>query len=278
MTIKLLRRQPSKQVEKNTQAQTAEKRKEIVSEAFSALGDTHLALKALDENDSKKALSILQGVTGKLEIILARDPSLTLVPADLNVATYSIIATVDDVKKIRKQAVDLFGDGKVQEARRLMQSLASETDINTTNIPLATYPAAIKQAAKLIDEGKTKEAKNVLQAALNTIVVTQKIVPLPIIGAEAMLKEAEALAEKKERKEEENKRLSELLTAAQESIKLAQELGYGQKSDFSHFYEEIDTIRDKTAEGKYGIGFFDAIKNYTTSMTNDSQPQKEISG
>jgi hypothetical protein len=172
----------------------------------------------------------------------------------------------------------LLDDGKVQEARRRMQTLASETDINTTNIPLATYPTAIKQAAKLIDEGKTEEAKAVLQTALNTVVVTQKIVPLPVVAAEAMLKEAENLAEKKERKEEESKRLSELLTAAQASIKLAQELGYGQKSDFSHFYEEIDTIRDKTAEGKSGLGFFDAIKGYMTSMTKDSQPEKAANG
>lgn len=58
------------------------------------------------------------------------------------------------------------------------------------------------------------------------------------------------------------------------SIKLAQELGYGQKKDFEHFYEEIDKIRDKTSDGKSGTGFFDVIKDYMTSMTKDSQPEK----
>ena len=266
--------QTSQQVEKITQDKTAEKRKEIVSEAVSALDDTRTALKALDDNDGKKALSILQGVTGKLEIILARDPSLKLVPAGVTTVTYGVIATPEEIRKMRNQAEDLLNEGKTQEARRLLQMLASETDINTSNIPLATYPAAIKQAAKLIDEGKMEDAKSVLQTALNTVVVTQTIVPVPVVAAQVMLKEAENLAENKERKDEDNKRLTELLNGAQTSIKMAQELGYGQKKDFENFYEEIDKIRDKTSDGKSGTGFFDVIKDYMTSMTKDSQPEK----
>lgn len=266
--------QTKQQIEKNTQDKTAEKRKEIVSEAVAALDDTRSALKALDEKDSSKALSILQDVTGKLEIILARDPSLTFVPAGVAAVTYSIVGPVDDVKKLRDQAKDLLDQGKIQEARHLMLSLASETDINTTNIPLATYPAAIKQAAKLIDEGKTDDAKAVLQTALNTVVITQTIVPLPVIAAQTLLKEAEKLAENKQRKDDENIRLSQLLDDAQTSIKLAQELGYGQKKDFDSFYAEIDQIRDKTSSGKSGSGFFETIKGYMTSMTTNSQPAK----
>jgi hypothetical protein len=266
--------QTSQQIEKNAQDKTAEKRREIVSEAVAALDDTRAALKALDDKDGGKALSILQGVTGKLEIILARDPGLNLVPAAVTAVTYGVIATPEDVRRMRGQAEDLLNEGKIQAARRLLQVLASETDINTSNIPLVTYPAAIKQAAKLIDEGKMEDAKNVLQTALNTVVVTQTIVPLPVVAAQEMLKEAEKLAESKERKDEDNKRLTVLLDGAQTSIKLAQELGYGQKNDFEHFYEEIDKIRDKTSDGKSGTGFFDLITGYMTSMTKDSQPEK----
>lgn len=261
------------QVQKSTQDKTAEKRREIVSEAVTALNDTREALKALDDKDSKKALSILQETTGKLEIILARDPSLKLVPAAVNVSTYSVIATPDDVQKLRDQTKSLLDSGKIQEARHLMMGLASETDINTTNIPLATYPAAIKQAAKLIDEGKTDEAKNVLQAALNTTVMTQTIIPIPVVAAQALLTDAEKLAEKKQRSDEDNKHLSQLLDDAKTSIKFAEALGYGQKKDFEDFYAEIDKIRDKTSNSKFGTGFFEAIKGYMTSMTKNSQSQ-----
>jgi hypothetical protein len=263
------------QAEKSTQEKTAEKRKEIVSEAVAALNDTREALKALDDKDTQKALSVLQGVTGKLEIILARDPGLTLVPAGVNAVSYSIIGSPDDIEKLKQQAKDLLNDGKIQEARHVLQNLASETDINTTNIPLATYPAAIKQAAKLIDDGKTEDAKIVLQTALNTVVITQTIVPLPIAAAQVQLKEAEKLAEKKERKDDENKHLSQLLDGAQGAIKLAQELGYGQKKDFDSFYEEIDKIRNKTSDGKSGSGFFETIKGYITTMSDNSQTAKD---
>ena len=227
------------QVEKDAQDQTAEKRKEIVAEAVAALNETRAALKALDDKNGKEALSALERATGKLEIILARDPALALAPTGVSAATYDVLATLDAIHDARDKAEDLLEDGRVQEARRLMRGLASETVISTTNIPLATYPAAIKAAARLIHEDKSDEAKTVLQAALNTLVVTENVIPLPVVTAEALLKEAEKLAENKERKKEESERLSGLLTTAETEIKFAEALGYGQKKDFKHFYEEI---------------------------------------
>ncbi len=259
-------------IEQNVQDQTAEKRKEIVNEAVTALRETHNALKALDEEKSKEALSALEKATGKLEIILARDPTLALAPTGVTAVTQNVLGSLKAVKDARKDAKNMLDDGKVQEARRLLRGLASETVISTTNIPLATYPLAIKSAAKLIDEGKTEEAKNVLQTALNTMVITQKVIPLPVVSAEALLAEAETLAENKERTEDENQRLSGLLEAAEVEIKFAQALGYGQKKDFERFYDEIGAIQEKTSGGKSGVGFFDKIKGFMGSMTTDSQP------
>lgn len=260
-------------VEQNTQDQTAEKRKEIMVEAVSALRETHNALKALDEGKSKEALSALETSTGKLEIILARDPGLALAPTGVSAITHDLLGSVKAVNQAREDAEDFLEDGKVQDARRILRGLASETVISTTNLPLATYPAAIKSAARLIDEGKTEEAKVVLQSALNTLVITKQIIPLPVIMAENLLSEAEALAENEERSEEETTRLLNLLDAAENEIQFAQALGYGEKKDFEDFYKEIEAIREKTSDGKSGSGFFDKIKGFMTSMTEDSQPE-----
>lgn len=265
------------QIEQDTQDQTAEKRKEIMAEAVSALRETHNALKALDEDKTKDALSALEKATGKLEIILARDPGLALAPTGVNAVTHDIWGSLKAVNKAREDAEDLLEDGKVQDARRLLKGLASETVISTTNLPLATYPAAIKSAVKLIDAGKTEEAKAVLQTALNTLIVTQQVIPLPVVMAETLLDEAETLAENKERTEEEGKRLSGLLSAAETEIQFAQALGYGEKKDFEDFYKEIKTIREKTSDGQSGFGFFDKIKGFMTSMTEDSQPEETAS-
>lgn len=265
------------QVKQDTQDQTAEKRKEIVAEAVSALSETRNALKALDDEKTKDALSSLEKATGKLEIILARDPSLALAPTSVRTETYDIIGSLDDINKIKKNAKSLLGDDKVQAARHLLSGLASEAVIKTINIPLATYPDAIKKAVKLIDEDKMEEAKSVLQTALNTLVVTQKIIPIPVVAAESLLDNAEQLAENEERTEEESQRLSDLLGAAETEIQFAQALGYGEKKDFEDFYKEIKTIRGKTSDGKSGLGFFEQIKSFMKSMTIFSQSEEQTS-
>lgn len=266
--------QTKAQVEKNAQDKTGEKRREILEDAVNALAETHLALKALDEGKTKDALADLEKATGKLEIILARDPALKLAPVNVSAYTADIDANLDTVKTAADEAREDLDKGKVQDARHLLEHLASETVISVENIPLAAYPLAIKNAVKLIDEKKTEEAKVLLQTALNNLVVTETIIPLPIVRAQEMLKEAEGLAENKNRKDDQSKHLSELLTSAETQIRLAAELGYGQKKDFEHFYDEIAKIRDKTTDGKSGVGFFDKIKEYMTSMAKDSQSKK----
>jgi len=185
-----------KDLEKVQQDQTAEKRKALFEEATTAIRETKNALKALDEKQAKEALAALERASGKLTIILGREPELALAPSDVNVVTYDILADIEAVKALREEIEDALDDGRVQQARRLIRNLASETVISVTNIPLATYPDAIKKAAKLIDEEKMDEAKKELQLALNTLVVTDTIIPLPVTTAEKYLKEAETLTEK----------------------------------------------------------------------------------
>jgi hypothetical protein len=256
------------------QNQTEEKRKTLLSDATSAIQETQSALKHLDSGKNKEALAALERATGKLEIILAREPALTLAPAEVNVITVDLQGGLDVVKGLRKEIVDAIDAGRLQDARRLMGNLASETVVNVSNIPLATYPAAIKQAAKLIDQNKIDDAKGVLQAALNTQVVTQTIVPLPIVNTEAALKEAGTLAEKKDRKPEENTRLKASLAEARAQLERAEALGYGKKNDFVAFYQQLKEIDQKTADNKSGTGFFAKIEASIADFMKSIQPRK----
>jgi len=270
---------PEKQVEeakeKTKQDQISEKRKEIQEEASSAINETKNALKALDEKKNKDALAALERAAGKLAIILAREPELDLAPTDVKTVTYDILADIDAVKALRKKIEDAVDDGRLQEARRLIRYLASETVISVSHIPLATYPAAIKLAVKRIDEGKIKEAKEVLQIALNTLVVMDTIIPLPVGTAEKLLKEAKTLAEKADRSKEENERLADLLKDARKELEFAQALGYGSKKDFKNLYKQLDQIEDKTKGGKSGTGFFTKIKGYLKETVKSSQPESQ---
>ncbi len=256
---------------KRSEEKTTDKRKEIVSEAVSTLRETQDALKLLDEGKSKEALAAVERATGKLEIVLARDPKVSLVPIDVRVVTSDIYGSLEAIKKAKQDAEKALKEGRVQDARNLLAALVSETVISTTNIPLATYPGALKKAAKLIDENKPREAKAVLQTALDTMVVTDVVVPLPVVGARINLEKAEKLAQKKNRNQQENKELSDRVAAADTQIKYAQELGYGKKADFDSFHKQIQAINAKTAGGKSGTNFFDQIKTYMESMTTSCQ-------
>lgn len=258
--------------EKNTQEQTAEKRKQITAEAMAAIGDTRTALMALDQGKKADALAALERVTGKLELILARDPKLALAPTNVGATTIEVIGDADKVRDIRKQAQRLLDDGQVQSARLLLENLASETVISVSNIPLASYPGAIKLAAKLIDDGKQDEAKKVLQKTLNTLVVTNTVIPLPVVAAQESLKDAEKLVEKAARTEDENKRLNALLIDARRQLEFAQVLGYGTKQDFKDLYAQLDEIKDKSSNGKSGGGFFTKIKASLAGLFKSSQP------
>lgn len=246
--------------------QAAAKRNALMAEATSAIAETQNALKALDNGKNKDALSALERATGKLEIILARDPKLTLAPAEMNVMTHEVQGGLEAVKHARKMAEDLIHEGRVQQARLILKDLGSEKVISVVNIPLATYPGAMKQAVALIDQNKTRDAKRVLQEALNTQVITETIIPLPLVRAQDALASAEKLAEKKQRSADENKQLTASLGEARNQLMLAEALGYGVKSDFDHFYEDITQIVQKTADNKSGTGFFDKIKESLSQL------------
>lgn len=254
------------QVDAKATEQAAEKRRKITADAIAAVAETNNALKLLDEKKADEALAALERVTGKLELILARDPKLALAPVDVEVITFDLIAKLDTIKAVIKEAEDYLEDGEVQKARRLVANLASEIQIRTTSIPLATYPGAIKAVAPLIDAGKVDEAKVALQAALNTLVVTTDVIPLPVLRADTLLRNAEALAENKERTDKDNKTLANQLAEARNQLKMAELLGYGNKKAFEPMYEQIDQIEEKTADGKSGKGWLDKIKQQLSDL------------
>ena len=242
------------------------KRKKVIEEAVAALSETHKAIRALDEKKTDEALASLEKATGKLELILAREPEMALAPTDVAVSTLDLLTTLETIEAAKDEAEEALEDGDVQRARGLLSKLGSEVVVRVTSIPLASYPVAIKAVTPLIDDGKTDEAKVALAAALHTLVITDHVIPLPVIRAEAMLAEAEDLSEKEEREEGENDELAGLLENARYQLQMAEALGYGQNEDFEDLYEQLNQIELKTKGGKSGKGFFDKINTSISSM------------
>lgn len=248
------------EVQKETDSQAADKRKQVLDEAVSALALTKSALAALDGKDAARALATLAEVTGKLELIVAREPTLALAPVDVRTIVHDLFANTDTIEAMTDEALDALKHGEVQQARHVLALLASEIVIAVTNIPLASYPAAVKSVVPLIDQGKIEEAKAALQAALSTLVETRSVHPLPALRARLLLKRAEPLVEDGQRSEASNERLETLLNEARQQLEIAELLGYGKRKDFESMYDELKKIKQKTGGGGGGKGWLDEVK------------------
>jgi hypothetical protein len=268
--------EPTDEVEKEIVAKSekdADKRREsILNEATDALERTEQALKALEEKRIDDALADLAIATGKLDLIVARDPSLALAPTDVAVTYREIFASNADIKAVINAADKALGEGRVQDARHMLSKLGSEVVTTVTQLPLATYPDAIKDIVPLIDDGEIELAKQELETALGTVVLTDYVTPLPYLRAEQMLTQAEKLAETSERSDEQNEELASILSAVREELNLGELLGYGTEGNYASLYEELDKIEGKTSDGKHGKGFFDQMTNrmaeWWSSLTN----------
>ena len=247
------------EVQKETDSQAADKRKQVLDEAVSALSLTKSALAALDGKDTARALATLAEVTGKLELIVAREPTLALAGVDVRTIVHDLFANTETIEAMTDEALDALKHGEVQQARHVLALLASEIVITVTSIPLASYPAAVKAVVPLIDQGKIEEAKAALQSALSTLVEERSVLPLPVLRAKLLLKRAEPL-EDGQRSEASNERLETLLNEARQQLEMAELLGYGKRKDFEPLYAELKKIKEKTGGGGCGKGWLDEVK------------------
>lgn len=246
----------------------AEKKQQLLTEAAEAVSGTQKAVEALEKNDPKTALSILQMVSGQLDIILAKDPAMALVPADIDIDVFDFAGDAKAIKQEIKKADDLLDSGKIQDARQILLELASEISITITNIPIGSFPAAIKEAVALIDDGKTHEAANTLNAVLDTLVKTTEIIPFPILNAEALLNQASEMENKKDMsKEKSREEVVKLTTEAKNELNRAELLGYGSADDYKTLYTTIDDIKE-TLHSEKSQTTWEKIKHSLSELKN----------
>lgn len=245
-----------------------ERQQKVEHEALEAVTGTQNALIALQKKDTKKAMTLLQDVSGKLDILLAKYPGLNLIPANIEMDVIDFNGDSKQVEKLTNAADDLLEEHKVQEARHILDELISEMRITTTSIPLGTFPVAIKEAVSLINKGKTDEAEDALYDVLNMLVETTEIMPLPVLRAEALLTAASELEHKSDLTQAASRtEILKLTDAAKDKLKLAEMLGYGAKDDYKVLYDAIDEIKNVMFSEKSAAAW-DKIKASLAALKN----------
>jgi len=262
-------------VEFHKQKLLAEKNQQIINEAKDAVLGTQQALQALEKNDNAAALGVLQEVSKKLALILANSPALVSVTAGIEIDIVDFAGNASAVEQKVKQAGELLRHGKLQAGRMVVDELASEIEITTVNIPLGSYPAAIKNAVEQINAGKAREAAQILETALNSLIEQTEIIPLPLLRAEVLILKAAELEKKSDLSKEKNRdEVLKLVAAAKEKLKIAEALGYGNKDDYQPFYKAMDDIKH-TVHTEKSAAAWEKIKQSLTDLKNKITPAKK---
>jgi len=225
---------------------------QLIKEAIRAIQYTQDALIYLNNKKTKKATESLKKAVGELAVVLNTPNAPYLLPVDVQIDAYQFVGDTKKIKTLIKQAKKLVSENKIPQAREVLNTLRSEIVIKTVNLPLATYPAALKLAIKYINEGKIKEAKDVLAMALSTLVEVDNVIPIPLIKAQALVEEAGKTIKK------DKKQALKYLDEAKHQLVIAEALGYTSTSDTTYkmLKDEITKLENEIHKGHKTASIF----------------------
>jgi hypothetical protein len=262
------RMRPDIETQRKQAQQQAEKT--LDSEAIAAIQQTERAVNAAAENRIDEALAALEQATGKINILLSRNPATALIPVNLNVIVIDTAPRDFEKILVLKDAASLALDiNDLPATRAALDALRSEIRVRTYNLPLATYPAALQEAARLLDQKKTREAGTVLLVALNTLAIIDQVIPLPLLLAREAFNEAQAQVQK------DKDAAQRLVEIADHELERAMELGYTAKdSDYRELRDRVDNLR-KQLKGNEDTGsLFSELKEKLASLIHRQSEKK----
>jgi tetratricopeptide (TPR) repeat protein len=245
------------QVSKNAviKAEKKAQNTELISEAVKAIQYTQDALIYLNGKNIKKAKESIKKAIGELSDLLNKPNTPYLLPVDVQINAYQFEGNLKDVAKLVNQAKLLIATNKLPEAREILNSLRSEIEIKTINLPIATYPAALNLALKYLNENKIQEAKDVLAMALSTLVETKTSIPIPLTKAQALIAKA------KETVTKDKQQTLKYLAEAKKQLNLAETLGYTSTSDTTYkmLKDEITKLEKEIKKGNKTNSIFEDL-------------------
>jgi len=221
-------------------------RADILEEAVSVIDETQNAIDYLEDENGERAKQAIERALGKLEAALVIEPNAVNLPVAANAEIYSLITDKTTLETLKKSITTAVEQGDFQRARELMVDLQSEIRLETINLPLETHGIALRSAIKFIDEEKYTEAREVLRVAMNTLVVVERRIPIPLLNAELLVDESALVVES------DPETALGMLSEAREQIEIAELLGYGfvATSDYQDLFTELTELEDKINDKK----------------------------
>jgi hypothetical protein len=258
------------EVEKERQSAKDQADQSLDQDAVAAIDQTWAAIDAIAADKKSDAFAAIEAATGKINILLARNAAAALIPVASEVQV--VDAAPLDEKAIQTLNHGLAAAVKAQDypaARLILYSLTSEIRVRIYNLPLATYPAALKDAARLLDQGKNDQASEVLLTALNTLAIIEKITPIPVVLARS------AIAAAQEQSQKDKSAAQTLLATATNQLQRCQELGYAADApEYAALNANLAQL-EKELKGNGDTGsLFSKLKDEMSSLFNRQSDQE----
>jgi hypothetical protein len=252
------RGQEQRDIQNQVQQAKNEVQKDLVPEAISVIEETEKTIQFIKNKKFNEALSSLERATGKIDILLARHPKESLLPVDFSIKIIDIAPRdLNKIYEIEKQAKKTINNKDYPSTRALLSLLSSEIHVATYCLPLAYYPDSLKEAARLLESEQAAEANYVLETALSTLVVTDRVYPIPPIRATALLTVSEDILERIDNKEKALKFIDE----AKFELKRSVELGYLKKPDeYRILNQELALLEDRVKKDQKTSLIFSSLK------------------
>ncbi|MDB5172606.1 MAG: hypothetical protein JWN51_1379 [Phycisphaerales bacterium] len=235
--------------ETEQQRQQAEQqaRGTLDKDAVAAIEETQRAVKAITDGKNDEATAAIERAIGKINVLVARNPANALLPVDAVVKVIDVAPSdPKTIRQVAKSAARAISDRDYPQARVLLASLTSEIRVSTYHLPLASYPVALREASRLLDQKKNKEAADMLATALSTLVVIERVTPLPLAIAQTAINDAATRADN------DRNGARQLLEVARSELQRAKELGYaGNDPEYAALDKTISDM-EKQLQGNQG--------------------------
>jgi len=210
------------------------------ADAVSAIKQVEQAGSLLKSGKYEDALNALKSADKKLEVAIAADPSIKLIPVVQDVRTYDLMTSPKAVKDEVNSISEELKAGNVQDARMRLDQLRSELITRYVYLPVEIYPSAIKDAVKQIEEKQYQQAEETIDTAMNSLVEEVEAVPLPVALANDAILDAEA------KHSTDSEQAQWDLDYAHEQLLTAERLGYfyGDTKDYKAALQHIESLRN----------------------------------
>lgn len=254
--------------------------KTLDKDAIAAIEQAAQAIDSITAGKTADALKGIEEATGKVNIVLARNPELALIPVSVEALIIDTAPRdIGDIEKLADAVDAAISLDDFPTARALLGALRSEVRIRTYNLPLGIYPTALQEAARLLDKN-SQAASIALLAALNSLVTVDQVTPLPLLVAQEAINQAQTSAQK------DKNAAQKVVETAEFELNRAMALGYAaQDPEYAALKDDISKLKKQLKGSEDTTSAFSRLKerleaflkrksDRRTSSTGEQTPKK----